>query len=264
MPHRRLLALVLVGTACGSSEPAPPPVTTVVTPTPMQLTASVLEVTSQPAGAHVFVDGSEVDLTPTFFTVTPGAHAVQLTLPDHGSVSLVVDADQSRVRLPEVHLARTRTRVTVSSVPPAEARLTRGSRTYESCRTPCTLPVLVEQGPFVLEVEAPEHARWSAPLDPAVPDVRVVLDRLGPTTELVSTVPASLDGESTLILNSAPWSTVTVDGRPVGNTPIRNLRVSAGSHSVRFQNGLIPEQVETRRITVEEGRSVPVVVRFHD
>ena len=43
-------------------------------------------------------------------------------------------------------------------------------------------------------------------------------------------------GFGTLRLNSRPWSQVTVDGRRVGNTPQMNLRLSAGSHTIRLHN----------------------------
>ena len=39
-----------------------------------------------------------------------------------------------------------------------------------------------------------------------------------------------------LDINTNPWSTVFVDGRPIGTTPIQGYEVSAGRHRLRFEN----------------------------
>jgi len=39
-----------------------------------------------------------------------------------------------------------------------------------------------------------------------------------------------------LSVNTNPWSTVAVDGKPVGNTPLVNYRLSAGYHTVVMEN----------------------------
>jgi serine/threonine-protein kinase len=39
-----------------------------------------------------------------------------------------------------------------------------------------------------------------------------------------------------LRINSRPWAEVSIDGRPVGNTPLMNLTLSAGAHRVRLRN----------------------------
>ena len=39
-----------------------------------------------------------------------------------------------------------------------------------------------------------------------------------------------------LRINSRPWSQVSIDGRPVGNTPQTTLQLRAGLHTVRLVN----------------------------
>ncbi len=40
-------------------------------------------------------------------------------------------------------------------------------------------------------------------------------------------------GRGVLVINTIPWARVFVDGRDTGqNTPVRNLRVSSGSHRI--------------------------------
>jgi serine/threonine protein kinase len=43
-------------------------------------------------------------------------------------------------------------------------------------------------------------------------------------------------GMGTLRINTRPWSQISIDGRPAGNTPQMNLQLKAGSHSVTLTN----------------------------
>jgi serine/threonine-protein kinase len=47
---------------------------------------------------------------------------------------------------------------------------------------------------------------------------------------------AAAAGSGVLRINSRPWAEVSIDGRPVGNTPLMNLTLSAGAHRVRLKN----------------------------
>jgi hypothetical protein len=50
-------------------------------------------------------------------------------------------------------------------------------------------------------------------------------------------------------VNAEPWASIEVDGRPVGETPIGEIRVSPGSHrvSARMPDGRVIERsVEAR------------------
>ena len=52
--------------------------------------------------------------------------------------------------------------------------------------------------------------------------------------EADSAAPAGAPG--VLRINSRPWSQVTLDGAPVGHTPLFDLRVSPGTHTLRLVN----------------------------
>jgi serine/threonine protein kinase len=43
-------------------------------------------------------------------------------------------------------------------------------------------------------------------------------------------------GSGLLRINARPWATVTIDGRPIGNTPQIDVKLSAGAHTVRLEN----------------------------
>jgi len=64
--------------------------------------------------------------------------------------------------------------------------------------------------------------------------------------------------EGNLSINATPWAEVSVDGRGLGETPIANLTLRAGSHELVFrhpQHGELKQTVvvkagETGRVTV--------------
>ena len=64
--------------------------------------------------------------------------------------------------------------------------------------------------------------------------------------------------EGNLSINATPWAEVTVDGRGLGETPIANVTLRAGSHELVFkhpQHGELKQTVvvkagETGRVTV--------------
>jgi len=66
----------------------------------------------------------------------------------------------------------------------------------------------------------------------------------------VPPVPAARKAE--LSVNSQPWSNVTLDGRAIGQTPIRDLRIAAGRHKLVLTN---PVRQSSREVvfTVKPG-----------
>ena len=58
-----------------------------------------------------------------------------------------------------------------------------------------------------------------------------------------------------LRINSRPWSQVTLDGNAVGHTPLFDLRVAPGSHTIQLLN---PEfgLSKTIHLKVAAGESV--------
>lgn len=62
-----------------------------------------------------------------------------------------------------------------------------------------------------------------------------------------------------LRVNTRPHSRVFVNGRDVGFTPVTNLRLPAGRHTLRF----VYEGGEDRmRVTIEPGRTRTIVRNF--
>ncbi len=88
----------------------------------------------------------------------------------------------------------------------------------------------------------------------APPDAGSSMDSGTPEPETGPEAPAA---RATLVVTAAPWAEVHLDGRPVGNTPIRSLSVRAGSHTIELRNEYLAAPVR-RRIELGPGQTVSV------
>ncbi|MEM6532285.1 MAG: serine/threonine-protein kinase [Myxococcota bacterium] len=72
--------------------------------------------------------------------------------------------------------------------------------------------------------------------------------------------PASrVTGFGELTVNARPWVRVRVDGGPVKETPVRQLRLSAGNHSIQFANEDASFR-QSRRIRVRRDERIEIFV----
>jgi hypothetical protein len=81
-------------------------------------------------------------------------------------------------------------------------------------------------------------------------DVRVVGGR---TAQIRIDVP-----QSTIHINARPWAEVSIDGKPVGETPIGNLPIAIGTHEIVFRHPQLGER--TTRTTVYASTPARVAV----
>ncbi len=65
----------------------------------------------------------------------------------------------------------------------------------------------------------------------------------------------------TLVVNARPWGQLYVDGRLIGNTPLRNVRLSPGTHRVRVErDGYVPFERTVRVATGQVIRLTDIVL----
>ena len=70
-------------------------------------------------------------------------------------------------------------------------------------------------------------------------------------------------GAGTVRLNSVPWSTVIVDGKNLGSSPVMGYELSAGVHQVTFDcSACEPPQKQTVKVTVVAGQETKKIIRF--
>jgi hypothetical protein len=72
------------------------------------------------------------------------------------------------------------------------------------------------------------------------------------------TATIKIDARGALSINARPWAEVTLDGKPVGQTPIANLNVSLGSHQLVFRHPDLGERQQTVTVTAKAPNRVAV------
>jgi hypothetical protein len=74
--------------------------------------------------------------------------------------------------------------------------------------------------------------------------------------------PVSLEWPTgALAVNAVPWAEVFIEGKPVGETPIGNLRVPVGAHEVVFRHPDLGERRSAVTVTVGETARLAVDMR---
>ena len=67
--------------------------------------------------------------------------------------------------------------------------------------------------------------------------------------------------KGSVAINALPWAEVWMDGTKIGETPIGNLAVAAGSHDVVFRHPDFGEQHETVMVTLKAPARLSVDMR---
>jgi len=194
-------------------------------------TVGVIQITSDPPGARVTVDGIIAGVTPlTVSDVAPGRHAVVLsrganTAPR--SVDVVAGATANVFAALPAPGAATGTLAVLS---PVELRIVEHEKLLGvSNSAPIVLPAGRHQLDFVNEA-----------LDIRI--ARAVMIENGKPTRLNVAIP-----NGTLSVNASPWAEVFVDGRSIGTTPLSDISLPIGSHEIVWRH---PQLGEKRRTVV--------------
>ncbi len=248
--------LVPVGPTTSSADsgaPAgtPAPVSPAIPEPPASTTGSLgsLAVRTEPAGAIVIVDGKRLGASPvTVPVIEPGDHSV-------------VIQHAGRTFRQAVRLAAGETVSLVVPLSPAPA--------------PAATPVVAEgsiqvRAPFELRVTQQGRLLGTSEME------RIPLDAGTHTIQLTSEVAGYQVGrtvrvsagrttiveveapEERVAINAIPWAEVTIDGRPVGQTPLGALTVPIGPHVVVLRHPRFGEK--TIRTTVRAGEPARISV----
>jgi hypothetical protein len=233
-------------------------------PTPPTTAAAGFSLTSDPAGATVFVDGRERGTTPvTLSDLAAGPRQVRVVatgrLPWESTINVVAG---SILPLATVSLAPAVTVSFTSEPSGAEVTLVRGSTRERVGTTPCETSV-DPSADWTVEMQSTGYRTWTRDLrirsgatthevEATLAEERVAVVSMRERPVQVSTMDPSAStmedepvtppamteagGSGTLRINSRPWSQVFVDGRLIGNTPQMNISLSAGRHQVTLVN----------------------------
>jgi hypothetical protein len=199
-----------------------------------------LEVSSDPAGAQVSLNGQVRGRTPLMIpSVPPGEHTL-----------VIASGSNSVTRRVRVTAGNTAT--VVASVVAAGA-----AGGWLTVKAPIELDIY--EGAELIGTTAAERVMLPA----GKHDLELVnraLDYRRRVTVQVSpgatvTTPVEVPNGS-LSINALPWADVWIDGRPFGPTPLGNLSLPIGSHEVVLRH----PQLGERRRTVAVHASTPVRV----
>jgi hypothetical protein len=217
------------------------------TPAETALAASPtrLTVSTQPAGAMVTIDGSRRGTTPATLDLSPGSHLVRIdsggrsidqtvTLEAGMTTSLIVPIPSSRGGDAGWVDVGASIPLDISEAGRPIGRTTDGPLRLSLGRHRLTLTndAFGYSGEAEVNISADEMAR-----------VRPVLPK------------------GQLQVNAQPWASVFIDGLPVGDTPLGNLRVAIGAHEVRFRHPELGEQVRQVTVTARDAARLTVDLR---
>jgi serine/threonine protein kinase len=206
-----------------------------------------LQIRTEPSGARVTVDGIARGTSPiTVAELTPGEHAVVLES-DHGSVkeSVIVESG-----------------VTASLVVPLTAAQSAPVSGWMSVKAPVDVQIF-EDG-RLLGTNMTDRIMVTT----GAHDIEIVNEALGyrirrnvqVAAGRVSSVAVEMP-KGTLAVNAQPWAEVWIDGERIGETPIGNLSMSIGSHSVLFRHPQLGEQHHTALVTLKGPTRLSVDMR---
>jgi len=191
-----------------------------------------IALTTQPAGAHVLLDGKAVGDTPlTLADVAAGKHTLTLVT-TAGSVKKTVRVEVGKTATVDVPIYSGWIAV-FSPVPLDIAENGRAIGTTEQGRLmlspglhqlTLTNKELGYKGVQVVDIEPGEERSIS----------------IQPTGELN--------------VNAVPWAEIWMNDKKVGETPVAGLQVPLGTHEIVFKNPQFPE----RRVTVTVNAKTPV------
>ena len=208
-----------------------------------------LQIRTDPSGARVTVDGIPRGTSPiTVIELAPGEHAVVLES-DLGSVkeSVVVESG-----------------VTASLVVPMSAAANANAPVSGWISVSAPMDVQIFEGGRLIGNNMSDRIMVSAGRH----DIEVVNEAVGyrvtrslqVTAGKVTAVKLEMP-QGTISVNAQPWAEVWVDGERVGETPIGNLAVPIGSHSVLFRHPELGEQHHTALVTVKGPTRLSVDMR---
>jgi serine/threonine-protein kinase len=203
-------------------------------------TTGGLEVSSEPSGASVTIDGVKKGVTPLALAeITPGQHRIAVS---SGRTTVNRSVDLKRGATASVMVSVTSGGSPtgwVSIETPFEMQVLEGGRVLG---TGSAWRLMLPAGRHQLEfVSKAYDFRTVLPVD-------VARDR---TVPMAVTLPMG-----SLSVSALPWADVSLDGKSIGQTPLGNLAVPIGSHEVVWRH----PQLGERRQTVSIGTVAPVRV----
>ena len=194
-----------------------------------------LEITTEPAGARVLVDGKAAGESPVAVAaLTPGRHTVTV-LAEAGTVKRTVKVEAGNVAKLEVSVFSGFAAISAPIILDVSEN-GRGLGTTEN-------HVMLTPGHHELHLTNKElEYSTTASIDVEPGEVKQV----------------KLDPKGSANINAQPWAEVWIDGTKVGETPLANLPLTLGSREIVFRNPQFGERKVMATITAGAPANVSV------
>ena len=205
-----------------------------VTVDPATVGTGQVEITSDPAGARISIDGTRRGVTPLTLPLPPGQHTV-----------LVSDGTTNVSRTVNVVTGGTST--VLAALAPAGTLAG-----WLTITTPFELQVL-EGGNLLGTTSTPKLMLTAGHHDLVLRNTTVGFESKLPVeiqTGKTLTAPVTVPNGS-LSVNALPWATVLLDGKEIGTTPIANLDVALGTHELTFRHPQLGERKQSIVVTAK-------------
>lgn len=204
-----------------------------------------VEITSEPAGAKVTVDGSSRGVTPLVLAALPaGQHHIVVT---DGSVTVtrVIDVRAGTVvNVSASMVPRTSSaRGWVSIQAPFELQVFEGTRLLGTSHTD-RFPL--SAGTHTLDVQAPAYGYQGQVAVDVAP---------GETTMVPIVMP-----NGSLSITATPSAEVWLDGERIGQTPLDDIEVAIGEHDLTWRHSDLGER--SQKVYVSIGAPATAAVNF--
>ena len=229
-----------------------------------------LVVTTNPAGAEAFVDGMRRGNTPLTLELLAGSHRVELR--GHGEprvIPVTIAPGQEVAQYVDLPTAPTPSDTHAEATPEPPAPVERAA-TEAPASGPGWIAVT---GKLEVQLFEDGHLLGTSKIERImVPaghhDLEIVNELLGYRgTRSVQVSPGKVTNvavdmpKGTIAINALPWAEVWMDGNKIGETPIGNFAVPAGSHDVVFRHPEFGEQRETVLVTLKSPVRLSVDMR---
>jgi hypothetical protein len=222
----------------GSEKPPARPAVESTPPITAPVSAAVpktgkVEITTQPAGARVFLNGKPAGESPLSLDVPAGRHTLTLASAS-GSVRRTIRVEAGKTVTVDVPIFSGWVDVAAPII----------FEVFEDGKSIGT----TEQNRLLLKPGRHELTFTNRDLD--YTSTHVVEVEPGEAKTL------TIDPRGTVNLNATPWAEVWVDGKKVGETPLANLQLPLGTHEVVFKH----PQFGERRMTTTIRANAPVAL----
>ena len=193
---------------------------------PVSATGGHLEITTDPAGAKILLDGKAAGESPlTLDGVAPGRHVVTM-IGDSGAVKRTVRIEKGKSETLNVAIYSGFAAISA----PFIVSVSENGRALGTSENQLMLP----PGHHTLKLSNDDLA-YSA--------TQSVEIQPGEATRI------QLDPKGVANINAQPWAEVYIDGQKVGDTPLANLPISLGVREIVFKNAQLGERKVIATIT---------------